>query len=154
MLDVSESSPRSSCAMLICLPVLVTIGLFLVSVMLFIVRPTEKASNEFVWKTFLNYTGWPDGVCFLSAQLTTCFIYAGLDGALHLAEDALNPRVVVPRATLTTISIGFGTAFAYTIAMLYSISDFEAILSLEGFVVPNHHYHELTDAKTAIFRLK
>ncbi|EED21859.1 choline transport protein, putative [Talaromyces stipitatus ATCC 10500] len=112
----------------------VTLSLFLISLIFYTVRASPKATSEFVWNTFLNLTGWPDGVCFFAAQLTTCFCFAGLDGALHLAEDAPNPRTAVPRATVTTVLIGFTTAFSIAICILYSISDFESLLTIDGYV--------------------
>jgi choline transport protein len=112
--------------------VAMTIILFLVSTIAIFVRSSPKASSEFVWGTFVNSTGWPDGVCFLSALLTTSFIFAGLDAALHMAEEAPNPRTAVPIASVSAVGIGFVTAFIYGIAVLYSISDFEKILGITG----------------------
>lgn len=100
----------------------------------YFVRSSPKASNEFVWGTFINLTGWPDGVCFLASLLTTSFIFAGLDAALHMAEDAPNPRSSVPIASVSAVGIGFVTAFIYAIAVLYAISDFEQFLAIDGFV--------------------
>lgn len=87
-----------------------------------------------MWTTFINETGWADGVCFLASQLTTCFIYSGLDASLHLAEEVPNPRVAVPRACISAVAVGFVTAFAYLMATLYSIVDIETILEFDGLV--------------------
>ncbi|KAL9567411.1 hypothetical protein ACKAV7_008486 [Fusarium commune] len=97
-------------------------------------RSSPKADNTFVWGTFINSTGWPDGVCFFTGMLPTCFIYSGLDASLHLAEEAKNPRVSVPRASVLTISIGFVTATCFTIALLYSISDYEGVLAIQEYL--------------------
>lgn len=106
--------------------------MFVVVMITVLVRSSPKATSHFVWAEFINFTGWPDGLCFLSSLLTTCFIYGGLDGALHLAEEAPNPRVAVPKAAVNAVVIGFATAFAFTIALLYSISDFEAVIEIQG----------------------
>ncbi|RFU77501.1 choline transport [Trichoderma arundinaceum] len=110
------------------------ISVFFGSFVAILVRSSPKAPSAFVWTTFINETGWPDGVCFLSSLLTTCFIYAGLDASLHLAEEASNPRVAVPRACVSAVIVGFITAFAYLIAMLYSIVDLGSILEFNGFL--------------------
>jgi len=56
-------------------------------------------------------------------------------GAIHLAEEVKNPKTAVPKALMSTVFIGFGTAFAFVIAMLYSLNDFEAVLATPtGFV--------------------
>ena len=80
-----------------------------------------KASHQFIWNTFINQTGYNDSVCFFGGLLPTCFMYAGLDAALHLAEEAPDPRRSVPRASILAVCIGFVTAFLFTIALLYSI---------------------------------
>ncbi|KAH8900743.1 putative choline transport protein [Thozetella sp. PMI_491] len=113
-----------------------TIVLFLTTTIVTVARSSPKASTEFVWATFTNYTGWPDGVCFMSALLTTCFIFAGLDSSLHLSEEAPNPRKSVPRAAVLAVGVGFATAFGYGVAMLYSVSDEEwaELLVGEGYL--------------------
>ena len=56
-------------------------------------------------------------------------MYAGIDGAIHLAEDALNARTAVPWALMSTLLIGFFTAWPFVITMFYCISDPVAVLS-------------------------
>lgn len=109
-----------------------TIILFIVTTVAIFVRSAPKASHRFVWGTFVNSTGWSDGVCFFGALLTTCFIFAGLDAALHMAEEAPDPRSSVPIASVSAIGIGFVTAFVFAIALLYSIADFDQILAIKG----------------------
>jgi len=57
------------------------------------------------------------------------YMYAGIDGAIHLAEECANAAVTVPRALVSTWIIGFITSFTFAIAMTYSISDFDAVIS-------------------------
>lgn len=56
-------------------------------------------------------------------------MYAGIDGALHLAEECKNAATVVPRALMSTITIGFITSFIFTIVMVYCTSDFAAAVT-------------------------
>lgn len=95
-------------------------------------RSSPKATNAFVWTSFINETGWPDGVCFMIGLLPCFFMFGGLDGALHLSEEANSPRKVVPRVTVGIVVVGFCTAFPFAIAIMYSISDFTAILGSSG----------------------
>ncbi len=92
-------------------------------------RASPKQTTEFVWTTWINETGWSDGVCFLTGLVTPAFIYAGLDAAMHLAEECTRPERTVPRAIMASVIIGFFTALSFAIAMLYSLSDFDAVLS-------------------------
>lgn len=109
-----------------------TITLFIVTSITLLVRSNPKAPSSFVWTTFINQTGWSDGLCFFSGLLTTCFQYAGLDGALHLAEECKDPQKTVPRAMIAAVTIGFCTAFPFAIIVLYSVTDIDAILSTSG----------------------
>ncbi|KAJ9646697.1 hypothetical protein H2204_000389 [Knufia peltigerae] len=106
-----------------------TICLFLAGFIGLLVRSTTKEPSKFVWATFINYTGWPDGVCFIIGLSTSCFMYNGLDGAMHIAEECDNPKRTVPRAMISAVTIGFVTAFAYTIAQLYALTDIDAIMT-------------------------
>lgn len=92
-------------------------------------KASPKASSSFVWATFVNEgTGWSNGVVFLTGLVNPHFMYVGIDGAIHLAEDAVNASSAVPRALVATLVIGFITTFPFVVGMFYCISDPEAIL--------------------------
>ncbi|KAF4972493.1 hypothetical protein FSARC_965 [Fusarium sarcochroum] len=92
-------------------------------------RTSSYNSNDFVWKTFINKTGWnSDAVVFLTGMANPNFMFAGIDGAVHLAEEVTDAAKTVPRALMSTIAIGFTTAFAFPLAMLYSLDDFDKVL--------------------------
>ena len=92
-------------------------------------RSPAKQSSEFVWTTFINRSGWSaNGVVFLTGLITPNYMFAGIDGAIHLAEEVTNAAVAVPRALFSTLTVGFITAFFFVIAMLYSMTDFDAVL--------------------------
>jgi choline transport protein len=93
-------------------------------------RATPKNSDKFVWTTFVNNSGgWPDAVSFLTGLIAPNYMYAGLDGAIHLCEECKDASRVVPRAVVSTQSIGFVTSFAFAVAMTYCIKDFDAVLT-------------------------
>ena len=104
-------------------------GLFLSIFIALLVRSSPKAPASFVWATFINYTGCPDGVCFIIGMSTSCFMFIGLDASMHIAEECMEPRRTVPMAMITAVLIGCTTGFAYTIAQLYALTDIEAILT-------------------------
>lgn len=91
-------------------------------------RAPAYQSTETVWVTFVEGSGWTNrGVIFLIGLLTPGYMYGGLDGAIHLAEEATNAREAVPMALLSTWSIGFITSFAVALAAMYSAQDFASI---------------------------
>ncbi|KAH6962507.1 amino acid/polyamine transporter I [Ilyonectria sp. MPI-CAGE-AT-0026] len=109
-------------------------AIFVVVTVLLIVRPSHKAPDAFVWDTFINFTGWSDGVCFLTSLITSSFGFTGLDACLHLAEDVSSPKKVVPRTMILTVAIGFATTFPFIVVMLYGIVDINAILAIKGYL--------------------
>lgn len=93
-------------------------------------RSSPKQSSDLVWNTFENSTGWSsNGIVFLTGLINPNYIYAGLDGAVHLAEECKNAATAIPKALMSTVSIGFVTGFAFAVAMTYSYTDLDAVLA-------------------------
>jgi choline transport protein len=91
-----------------------------------LVRAPGFQSHETVWLTFTNRTGWAsDGVAFFIGMLSPGYMYAGLDGAIHLAEECKNAATAVPRALMSTWIVGFVTSFVVSVAVMYSAQDFD-----------------------------
>jgi choline transport protein len=63
---------------------------------------------------------------------TSCFMYIGLDASMHMAEECHQPEKTVPRTIMAAISIGFLTGFPFAVAMLYGLTDIDAILTSTG----------------------
>lgn len=108
-----------------------TLASFLVILITCIARSSPQYEPSVnVWATFLNGSGWKSGgVAFLTGLVTPNYMYAGIDGALHLAEECIDAATVVPRALMSTLIIGFITSFAFMIAMLYCTSDLDAVVA-------------------------
>lgn len=105
-----------------------SVATFFVAMITCLARAPHFQSTESVWATFTNRSGWKsDGVVFLTGILSPGYMYAGLDGAIHLAEESKNASVAVPRALMSTWIVGFITSFAMSIAAMYSAQDFDKI---------------------------
>ncbi|KAL8349178.1 hypothetical protein RB601_002005 [Gaeumannomyces tritici] len=103
---------------------------FLTILVTCLAQSDPKQSSEVVWTTWVNRSGWSsDGLVFLMALSNANFIYSGLDGAIHLAEECINPAVAVPAALISTVVIGFVTALAFVVAMIYSYNDLDKVLA-------------------------
>lgn len=96
-----------------------------------VAESNPKQSSEFVWGEFINpESGWSsNGVVFLTGLVNPNFIYSGLDGAIHLAEECTNAATAIPRALVSTVVIGFVTTLGFAVAMCYSYHDFDAVLA-------------------------
>jgi amino acid transporter len=57
------------------------------------------------------------------------FMLMGLDSVLHMAEECLEPRKVIPKALMAKVFVGSATAFGFAIAMVYSVPEMTDALS-------------------------
>lgn len=89
-------------------------------------RPAH-ASNAFVWTDWVADIGYPDGFVFLAGMLNGAFAIGTPDSVCHLAEEIPRPHINIPKAIALQMGIGFITAFAYLVSILYSINDFDAL---------------------------
>jgi choline transport protein len=90
--------------------------------------PTHE-SAKFVFATFINNTGWSNNtIAFIVGLVNTNWAFSCLDSAVHLAEEVHRPEVVIPIAILSTITIGFGTAWLFVVAMFFSLNDFTTVV--------------------------
>ncbi|KAK6595313.1 hypothetical protein QC760_009972 [Botrytis cinerea] len=117
------------------LPTLGTITLYmsLISfgiILLFV--PSQAPTHQdvkFVFATFINNTGWSNnGIAFIVGLVNANWAFSCLDSAVHLAEEAHQPEVVIPISIMVTIAIGFMTAWFFVIAMFFSLNNFDAVV--------------------------
>ncbi|KAI4599993.1 hypothetical protein KJ359_001094 [Pestalotiopsis sp. 9143b] len=117
-----------------------------------LVRLCSPAFQEtaFVWDTVLNGSGWDsETVAFLVGLVSPNYMYAGIDGALHLAEECTNAETVIPRALLSTVTIGFVTSFAFMIAMVYCVQDFDTVISTTTGIPIYELWYQATSSRIA-----
>ncbi|KAL8283778.1 hypothetical protein RQP46_005210 [Phenoliferia psychrophenolica] len=97
-----------------------------------VARAPTYNSNEFVWKTYSNGTGWDSSFVVVSLGLVnTGYIWAGLDGAIHIAEEAEQPEKAVPLTLLSTVGMGFVTGMAMALSLIYTVQDIDAAIDSE-----------------------
>ena len=89
-------------------------------------------SGKFIFATFLNYTGWPDGVAWIMGLLQTQYCLVGADGAAHIVDEVKDPRRDAPLAMVLSCAIGGVTSFCIIIAILATITDPLAVVQEQG----------------------
>ncbi|GAA6008723.1 hypothetical protein JCM10207_001698 [Rhodosporidiobolus poonsookiae] len=105
---------------------------FLVIVIVVVSCAPSYNSNEFVWATYTNDIGWSSSfVVVMTGLVNPAYLYAGLDGCVHVAEEALRPERVVPLALLSTVGMSFFTGFVISLALIYCVQDLDAALASE-----------------------
>lgn len=114
--------------------VFAVLAFFIVTVIVVTVMPGRDgrpphASSSSVWTEWTADIGYPDGFVFVAGMLNGAYSVGAVDAVTHLAEEIPNPSRNVPIALGLQISIGFVTGFAYLIAILYAINDYDALFT-------------------------
>lgn len=141
------------------LPYLQHIGLFLVlgggliTIIVVAAMPKQHATNSFVWKDFVNSTGWSGGVAFLTGVLNGAFTIGTPDAVTHMAEELPNPKVDLPKAVFAQVGLGFITAFLFAITIFYGINDLDAVIGSTGSFPLGEIYAQATGSRGATFGL-
>ena len=103
---------------------------FFFVVFIALLATSTKASNKAVWGTFINAGGWSsDGVSFCLGFVTPAFALAGVDAVVHMSEETYNAPKSIPRAMIYSVIINGTAGFAYVVAVLYSITDLNALFN-------------------------
>ncbi|KAH8426699.1 GABA permease GabA [Aspergillus melleus] len=85
-------------------------------------------SGDFVFREFLNETGWPDGIAWLLGLLQGGLGVTGFDGVAHMIEEIPNPSVVGPKIMIGCVLIGTGTGLIFLIVLLFVAGDIQKVI--------------------------
>ncbi|KAL8747277.1 MAG: hypothetical protein Q9190_000821 [Brigantiaea leucoxantha] len=109
-----------------------------------------KQSGTSVWQGFENDTGWTsNGLVFLMGLINVNYGFAGLDGAVHLAEDCSNAASAIPLALASAVGIGFTTTLVFIVAALYCVKDVKAVVNSPTKIPLYEIWFQATQSKTA-----
>ncbi|KAJ6559305.1 amino acid permease-domain-containing protein [Mycena sp. CBHHK59/15] len=137
------------------MPTLQRFGLFMIVVgelVTIIVRlPNPMHPPQFVFIDWENATGWSGGVAFLTGMLNGAFAIGTPDSVTHMAEELPHPRKDLPRAIAAQILLAPG--FVYTVALMFAITDLDAVLASNGSFPLAAVYAQATGNKAGIFSL-
>ncbi|KAJ6506855.1 choline transport protein [Mycena sanguinolenta] len=140
------------------MPVLQRVGLFILvagGLVTIIVLASAKshASASFVFTEWQNGTGWPGGAAFLTGMLNGAFAIGTPDSVTHMAEELPHPRKDLPRAIAAQIILGALTGFVYVVALMFAITDLDAVLNSNGSFPLAAVYAQATGNKAGTFGL-
>jgi choline transport protein len=86
-------------------------------------------SGDFVFRQFINQTGWPDGLAWLLGLLQGGLGLTGFDAVAHMIEEIPEPSVVGPKIMIACVGIGLGTGFVFLTVLLFVLKDVDAVIS-------------------------
>lgn len=122
------------------------IGWLVVLVTVVACAPSHQKA-EFVFKTWINNTGWDNqAICFIIGLVNPLYSLGGLDGITHITEEmpnvsrlwlymspvmliavSLKPSRNAPLAIAITLTIAFCTGITYLIGLMFSVQDYAAL---------------------------
>jgi choline transport protein len=104
-------------------------GWVVISITVLACSSPHYQSGDFVYRTFINETGWPDGLAWLLGLLQGGLGLTGFDAVAHCVEEVGNPTVVGPRIMIGCVLIGVTTGFVYLSVLLFVSSDVDTVIS-------------------------
>ena len=135
------------------------LGTFIVTTLVCAIMPSQTgagyASHAFVWTDFQNLTGWESkGLVFLMGILNGAYTIGTPDGVCHLCEEIPNPRKNIPYGILSQMTTGAFTAFFFYLAVLYCVTDLEAVFETKITALPlAAMYQQATRSNAGTFGL-
>jgi choline transport protein len=84
-------------------------------------------SGDFVFRTYINESGWNDGVAWILGLLQSSFGLTGYDAVSHMVEEMPNPHVNAPRVMILAVCIGAASSFVFLICLLFSIQNVDLV---------------------------
>jgi choline transport protein len=87
----------------------------------------QYQTGKFVFATYINRTGWNDGVAYILGLLQSTFALVGTDGATHIIDEMPRPHIYAPAAMIIAPIIGSLSAFIILIVFLFVLKDFDAV---------------------------
>lgn len=94
-------------------------GFVVISITILATAAPNYASAEYVFGTFLNTTGWPDGIAWLLGLLQGGLGLTGFDAVAHMIEEIPNAAVEGPKIMIYCQLIGITTGFLFLIVVLF-----------------------------------
>lgn len=107
-------------------------GFIVISITLLACASPEYSTGDFVFREFVNETGWPDGVAWLLGLLQAGLGLTGYDAVAHMIEEIPNPTVEGPRIMVACVGIGTFTGFIFLVVLLLVAGPIDDVIESEA----------------------
>ncbi|KAK3047318.1 hypothetical protein LTR09_011308 [Extremus antarcticus] len=107
-------------------------GFVIISITVLACAAPDYATGEYVFATWINETGWPDGIAFLLGLLQGGLGLTGFDAVAHMIEEIPDAAIEGPKIMLYCQYIGISTGFIFLIVVLFvsgGLSNAETVIS-------------------------
>lgn len=94
-------------------------GFVVISITVLACASPNYSSGDFVFREFINETGWPDGIAWLLGLLQAGLGLTGFDAVAHMVEEIPNASVEGPKIMIACVGIGIFTGFIFLTVLLF-----------------------------------
>lgn len=94
-------------------------GFFIISIVVLATAAPDYATGKYVFATFLNTTGWPEGIAWLLGLLQGGLGLTGFDAVAHMIEEIPDAAIEGPKIMIYCQYIGISTGFLFLIVLLF-----------------------------------
>lgn len=103
-------------------------GFVVISITVLACASPNYSSGDFVYREFINETGWPDGIAWLLGLLQAGLGLTGFDAVAHMIEEIPNASVEGPKIMIACVGIGVFTGFIFLMVLLFVAGDPEKVI--------------------------
>src|SRR6201996_3091763 len=104
-------------------------GWAIISITVLACATPDYNSADFVFREFLNETGWPDGIAWLLGLLQGALGLTGYDATAHMVEEIPNAAVEAPKILIYCVLIGMFTGFIFLMCLLFVAGDVQKVIN-------------------------
>ncbi|KIH89697.1 amino acid permease family protein [Sporothrix brasiliensis 5110] len=110
------------------------VGLFFVFMLALLItvgvrRNLAFQSGTFVFGTWINQTGWSNGVTWFIGLVQAAYGLTAFDSAIHMVEEIPNPRRNMPRIVFLAVAMGALSGFVFMVVCLFCIQSLDDVLN-------------------------
>jgi amino acid transporter len=91
-------------------------------------KDLEFQSGDFVFGTWVNQTGWSDGVTWFTGLIQAAYGLTAFDSVIHMVEELPSPRTNAPRVMYLAVLSGAASGGLFMVVCLFCIQDLNSIL--------------------------
>ncbi|GLI81639.1 hypothetical protein PoHVEF18_010024 [Penicillium ochrochloron] len=111
-------------------------GLFVVMSIVMLICVGVKSdlsfqSGKFVFGTWINQTGWPDGITWFTGLVQAAYGLTAFDSVIHMVEEIPNPRRNAPRVIWMAVLFGAITGFIFMVVCLFCIQNVDNVTNAD-----------------------
>jgi choline transport protein len=103
-------------------------GFAIICITLLTCASPHYQSGSFVYRDFINQTGWPDGLAWLLGLLQGGLGLTGFDAVAHMIEEIPDPSREGPKIMIYCVCIGLFTGFIFLSVLLFVLKDVDAVI--------------------------